>query len=315
MPRKGRGVQRRARKKRRQQGSFIAGGGADGILRRVRFRDVLFSSVTSTGFSAFALNVSPLNFGDVLNKVALQYEFFRFRSFTIRTVPPIVGFPTGAGGPCLSLVHGISWNPEVQRSSLPGGFSSMSQDPLFAMGPGTRAASITCKNVAALGPQKWYRVNNTGTPTAEDGFQGVFTWATYTDSSSTGSFRLWVEIEGQVDFMGTVEDTIEFARPDVEVKHVVYPVRFLGNVPPDEKDDARTHTSLDEEVLASADLADVVKQKKRSIALNQDPLPDRDLLARVAALEQTYDERERERARLARESTPTPSAPGWVTKM
>lgn len=196
-------------------GRFVTGGGPNGVVR-MRFRNQSYAVISSaSGFTASVVNVHPYNTcGDVITGVCIQFEHYRITKLRVSAWAPFVGFPSGSGGTALSSTVAVSCNFEQVRSSNPGGFSSMSQDPYYDCAAPGKKAVIEVDRLVSKGPLRWYRCDFTGSPPADETYQAILTFGWFQDSSNDGSYRGNVLIEGEIEFSDPIENTIEYAKTD-----------------------------------------------------------------------------------------------------
>lgn len=198
-------------KKRRSGKSGFGHSGSD--LIRVPFRYVRYVTAGSATWTVAYVNLRPDQFGSKLTNIKDAYQLFRFTSLRIKSVFPLIGsFAVATPAGC---THAVAYSGEYLNNN-PALYDAMSEFPRFAMASSNHVAEIYMnrKEIVGEDPLKWFRTDQdepSGTAAEDFTTQGYVYWASWIDNGgSVGSFRHFVEIEGEVEFCQPKNTSLDF---------------------------------------------------------------------------------------------------------
>jgi len=209
----------RKRSNKRKGQSRSSRSSASGSQNRgasVPFRQVVFlDSLLSSGYAIGQTDCVVANLGPRAAAIARQYEYWRFNSLRVRGVLDCAAVSTEISGATPTqpgVAFGIGWGPYPAGdiSSQPASFTDLSQMNCYQMESSSREISIVMgKKLLRANPVKWFRANPTGS-TFDDNSAGVFQYLINTRSSLGNTYRMWVTIEGEIQFEGQLSSDNTF---------------------------------------------------------------------------------------------------------
>jgi len=202
---------RKSGKKRKSRGKGALGPNLMGKTVRVPFRNCFYCVLSEVkGFNVYNLNIgfdTAGFFGDVATQVATGYERFRCTKLRIKARPPRIFEQQNTNS---SFQAGIGYSA-FGASGAPGGFASMCQMDSFALGSGANeSCSMTLNRKTLVGQSelKWYFVKHHGTESTSELYQGTVWYATWTDFTLDSQWRIWFEVDGELEFCDPFEPSV-----------------------------------------------------------------------------------------------------------
>jgi len=110
-------------------------------------------------------------------------------------------------------VFGVGFTPagEAEISSLPASFIDLSQVNAFQMQSGTREIVLTIPlQVLRSKPVNWF-TTKTSASTLDTVSAGQFFYVMNTSTSIANAYRMWVTIEGEIEFRGMISSANLFS--------------------------------------------------------------------------------------------------------
>jgi len=213
---------------------------------RAGFRHVAYIQTSSSaGFYAANFGLHPSQLGDVAAQMSDLYGFYRVTRLKFRVhIPVLTGEVTAMT--LTEQTGAVAFTTQYDESSLPGGYDSMAQWPCYHMGNGRSGPiALTVPKNVLLGQSqpKWFRCTTTTTEEDNLYYQGLMMFATYTDQALSVIYRIWCEIEGDLEFCQPIEYTDRVTRSDTQLVPFV-PRALTSQV---QVDDEKIPAALDDD--------------------------------------------------------------------
>jgi hypothetical protein len=178
------------------------------------FRVLSTLDTDAAGYTSAFIDCTIANLGPRALAQSQQFEYWRFKSLRVRTIPAQTGVIDYATNGGVGYTHGVGFSPFPMADvvTTPGSYTDLAAMNCFDLQPGNRASGFRVPSgVLNAIPLKWARTRATSAFADELSRGVVYFLVNLTVTETTGyPVRTWVELSGDIELSGqiAIADTV-----------------------------------------------------------------------------------------------------------